>query len=163
VSRILLLAAVGLLGCGSQPTQPWKQPEFLRPTLPVVQLNIKGNTINAELAQTPDTRRLGLMFRQFLAPDSGMLFVFEQEDLHRFWMNNTYLPLSIAFIDRHHIITDILEMNPLDTTTRYLPSRPVRYALETNSGWFQLNNIKPGDTVAGIPNQPESIRDKGEK
>ncbi|MEO0080152.1 MAG: DUF192 domain-containing protein [candidate division WOR-3 bacterium] len=117
----------------------------------MVRLEIGGRTAYAELAQTPETRALGLMFRQSLAPDSGMLFVFEQDDTYRFWMKNTLIPLSIAFIDRNGIITDILEMAPHDTTSRYLPSRPIRYALEMNSGWFQLQGIRPGDTVSGLP------------
>ncbi len=91
------------------------------------------------------------MFRQHLADDSGMLFIFDEDAMHRFWMKNTYIPLSIAFIDRNGIIADILEMTPHDTTTPYRPTRPVRYALEMNSGWFVSKGIRPGDTVIGIP------------
>ena len=80
-----------------------------------------------------------------------MLFVFETDDTFRFWMKNTYLALAIAYIDRTGVISDILEMAPLDTTTRYAPHRPVRYALEMNSGWFTASGIRPGDTVQGIP------------
>jgi len=91
------------------------------------------------------------MYRQSLARDSGMLFVFEVEDTYRFWMKNTYIPLSIAYVDRAGVISDVLEMAPLDTTTRYAPSRPALYALEMNSNWFTADGIKPGDTVKGIP------------
>ncbi|MBM3331963.1 DUF192 domain-containing protein [candidate division WOR-3 bacterium] len=91
------------------------------------------------------------MFRRSMAPDSGMLFVFDSNDLQRFWMKNTLIPLSIAFITSDSLITDILEMAPLDTTTPYSSTRPVLYALEMNSGWFQSKGIKPGDTVRGIP------------
>jgi uncharacterized membrane protein (UPF0127 family) len=86
-----------------------------------------------------------------MAPDSGMLFVFDSDDFQRFWMKNTLIPLSIAYVTRDSLITDILEMAPLDTTTPYRSSRAVRYALEMNSGWFQTRGIKPGDTVRGIP------------
>jgi len=113
-------------------------------------LNIKGNRLWAEVAKTPEKRNQGLMFRTSLAPDSGMLFVFEQDETLRFWMKNTYIPLAIAFIDANGIITDILEMAPMDTVTRYASSKPVRYALEVNSGWFFSKQIKPGDTVLGI-------------
>ncbi len=80
-----------------------------------------------------------------------MLFVFETEGSHPFWMKNTLIPLSIAFITRDSLITDILEMAPLDTATPYVSSTPARYALEMNSGWFQSHGIKPGDTVRGLP------------
>jgi hypothetical protein len=101
----------------------------------------------------PEDRALGLMFRRSLAPDSGMLFVFDSDDFQRFWMKNTLIPLSIAYITSDSLITDILEMAQLDTTTPYLSSKPVRYALEMNSGWFQSKGIKPGDTIRGIPHK----------
>jgi uncharacterized membrane protein (UPF0127 family) len=107
--------------------------------------------IFAEVVTRPEDRNLGLMFRRSMAQDSGMLFVFDTDDFQRFWMKNTLIPLSIAYITRDSLITDILEMAPLDTTTPYLSSRAVRYALEMNSGWFQTRGIKPDDTVRGIP------------
>lgn len=91
------------------------------------------------------------MFRNYLAPDSGMLFIFEKEETLRFWMKNTYIPLAIAFIDAKGVITDILEMIPLDTITPYTSSKPALYALEVNSDWFFLNNISTNDTVFGLP------------
>jgi len=114
------------------------------------ELRIKDAHIFAEVVSRPEDRALGLMFRRSLAPDSGMLFVFDADDFQRFWMKNTLIPLSIAYITRDSLITDILEMAPLDTTTPYISSKPVRYALEMNSGWFQSKGIKPGDTVRGI-------------
>ncbi len=80
-----------------------------------------------------------------------MLFVFEKDEFQRFWMKNTLIPLSIAFITRDSLITDILQMAPLDTTTPYLSPKRVRYALEMNAGWFQSHSIRPGDTVRGLP------------
>jgi uncharacterized membrane protein (UPF0127 family) len=91
------------------------------------------------------------MFRESLAPDSGMLFVFDTVEYERFWMKNTLIPLSIAFITRDSLITDVMQMAPLDTTTPYVSSQPVLYALEMNSGWFQSRGIKPGDTIHGLP------------
>jgi len=90
------------------------------------------------------------MYRRSLAPDSGMLFVFDTDDYQRFWMKNTLIPLSIAYITRDSLIADILEMAPLDTTTPYASTKPVLYALEMNSGWFQTHGIGPGDTVRGL-------------
>ena len=82
-----------------------------------------------------------------------MLFVFDSDESQRFWMKNTLIPLSIAYITRDSLITDILEMAPLDTTTPYVSSKAVLYALEMNSGWFQSHDIKPGDTVRGMPHK----------
>jgi hypothetical protein len=146
-----------LLGC--RPAVPNRQssisnrqsPEAPRPSLPSVELRVKDAHIYAEVVSKPEDRALGLMYRRSLAPDSGMLFVFDSDDFQRFWMKNTLIPLSIAYITRDSLITDILEMAPLDTTTPYVSSKQVRYALEMNSGWFQAHGIKPGDTVRGIP------------
>lgn len=118
-----------------------------------VVLRIRGATALAEVVSKPEDRALGLMFRRSLAPDSGMLFVFDTDEYQRFWMKNTLIPLSIAFIGRDFVITDILEMAPLDTTTAYASSRPVRYALEMNSGWFAAHGIRPGDTVRAAGSQ----------
>jgi uncharacterized membrane protein (UPF0127 family) len=113
-------------------------------------LFIRDVKIVAEVARTPEKQAQGLMFRSTLSPDSGMFFIFARDETLRFWMKNCYLPLSIAFIDSQGIITDIHEMTPLDTTTRYSSSKPVRYALEAVAGWFAFNRIKPGDTVRGF-------------
>jgi hypothetical protein len=112
---------------------------------------VKDAHVFAEVVSQREDRALGLMYRRSLAPDSGMLFVFDADESQRFWMKNTLIPLSIAYITRDSLITDILEMAPLDTTTPYVSSKQVRYALEMNSGWFQTRGIKPGDTVRGIP------------
>ena len=138
-----------LLDC--RPHAPHLTPPAPRPGLPTTELRIKDVPIFAEVVSKPEDRALGLMFRRSLAPDSGMLFVFDSDEFQRFWMKNTLIPLSIAYITRDSLITDILEMAPRDTTTPYVSSKPVRYALEMNSGWFQSHGIKPGDTVRGIP------------
>jgi uncharacterized membrane protein (UPF0127 family) len=99
----------------------------------------------------PAERNLGLMYRRSLAPDSGMLFVFGAAETLRFWMKNTLIPLSIAFVDSGAVITDILEMAPGDTVTPYRSSKPARYAVEMNSGWFLSRGVEPGDSIAGLP------------
>jgi uncharacterized membrane protein (UPF0127 family) len=156
---IFLLAFCILLLLDCRPSVPNRQspivnrqsPEAPRPGLPTVELRVKDARIFAEVVSQPEDRALGLMYRRSLAPDSGMLFVFGSSEFQRFWMKNTLIPLSIAFITRDSLISDILEMAPLDTTTPYVSSRAVRYALEMNSGWFQTKGIKPGDTVRGLP------------
>ncbi len=119
--------------------------------MPRTRLTIKGHTAYVELARLPHERNLGLMYRHKLAPDSGMLFIFDRDETLRFWMRNTYIPLSIAFCDSSGIITDILDMAPLDDTTDYSSSQPVRFALEMNQGWFATRAITPGDTIHNIP------------
>lgn len=142
---------ISLSGCGSI-----KENDKVQMHLPrkdkkrVLGLDIKRKRIWVEVVSEEEERTQGLMFRIQLASDSGMLFVFEQDETLSFWMKNTYIPLAIAFIDSVGVITDIFEMQPLDTTSRYRSSKPVRYALEVNSGWFFAHGIKPGDTVLGI-------------
>jgi hypothetical protein len=148
-----LTFALSSLSC--RPAVPNPKPQTPSPSSErqhqSAELRIKDARIFAEVVTRPEDRNLGLMFRRSMAQDSGMLFVFDTDDFQRFWMKNTLIPLSIAYITRDSLITDILEMAPLDTTTPYLSSRAVRYALEMNSGWFQTRGIKPGDTIRSIP------------
>ena len=155
VGLLLLTATCSLLTALScRPSVPSSKPQAPTPSSErhhqSTELRIKDAHVFAEVVTRPEDRNLGLMFRRSLAPDSGMLFVFDTDDFQRFWMKNTIIPLSIAFITNDSLITDILEMAPLDTTTPYLSSKAVRYAIEMNSGWFQTHGIKPGDTVRGL-------------
>jgi uncharacterized protein len=145
----ILTFALSWLSCA--PSVPRPTSPALRPSLPAVELRVKDARVLAEVVTKPEDRNLGLMFRRSLAPDSGMLFIFDSDDFQRFWMKNTLIPLSIAFITRDSLVSDILEMAPLDTTTPYRSSKAVRYALEMNSGWFQTHDIRPGDTVHALP------------
>lgn len=122
-----------------------------KPQPEAVELIFKHARLYAEVARTPERQALGLAFRTFLHPDSGMVFVFQKEERVRFWMKNTYIPLAIAFVDKEGVITDIMEMVPLDTVTPYEPSRRVAYAIEANTGWFVQHGVQPGDTVRGLP------------
>ncbi|MGQ9708120.1 MAG: DUF192 domain-containing protein [bacterium] len=153
VNWLTVLSAIifTIVGCGKTRERNLANNPVLPEKKEVFKLDIKGERVWAEVVKTPEKRNQGLMFRTHLALDSGMLFIFEQDETLRFWMKNTYIPLSIAFIDSSGVITDILEMVPLDTLSRYASSKPVRYALEVNSGWFFSRQIKPGDTVLGIP------------
>jgi hypothetical protein len=119
-------------------------------TLPVITLQIGHETIQTEVASTPASQQLGLMFRKSMPNDAGMLFVFDQKAGHCFWMRNTELPLAIAFIDDDGKIVNIDEMKP-QTDDNHCPSRAVRYALEMNTGWFSQHQIAAGQVVAGLP------------
>jgi uncharacterized membrane protein (UPF0127 family) len=110
------------------------------------QLTIKGKKIRVEVARTEDEKARGLMFRDKLGADEGMLFVYEKEEFLTFWMKNTPLPLSIAFIDQKGRIVDIQDMEPFSLRT-HTSARPARYALEMNRNWFQKNGIKVGDAA----------------
>lgn len=115
------------------------------------ELIIKDKKIQVEVADTEEKRALGLMFRQNLEENSGMLFIFEKKGIYPFWMKNTGIPLSIAFIDENDVIIDILEMVPNQEVITYSPTEPFLMALEMNHGWFAENSINIGDTIYGIP------------
>ncbi len=111
-----------------------------------IPLYLHEKEIRVEVAKTPEERSRGLMGRKQLGKDEGMLFIFETEDTHEFWMKDTLLPLSIAFIDKDNRIVWMTEMKPL-TLDSHVPPRPVLYALEMNKGWFSSHGIKVGDRV----------------
>jgi uncharacterized membrane protein (UPF0127 family) len=108
------------------------------------------HVIQAEVAVTPQERAIGLMHRQSMPPNHGMLFVFESPEPQCFWMRNTLLPLSIAFVADDGSIVNIADMKPLDETS-HCSTKPVRYALEMNQGWFAKRGIKPGSKLKGQP------------
>ena len=111
-----------------------------------IPLYIHGNEIGVEVAQTPEEWSRGLMGRKSLGKSEGMLFIFAAEDYHGFWMKDTLIPLSIAFIDKDGRIVWITDMKPL-TLNSHVPPRPILYALEMNQGWFSSHGVKAGDTV----------------
>jgi uncharacterized membrane protein (UPF0127 family) len=111
-----------------------------------IPLYIHQKEIWVEVAKTPEERSRGLMGRKHLGKDQGMLFIFEAEDYHGFWMKDTFVSLSIAFIDKDGRIVWITDMKPL-TLDSHVPPRPILYALEMNKGWFAKNSIKVGEVV----------------
>ncbi len=111
-----------------------------------VMVRVKGYKLIAEVAETPQEREMGLMYRKYMPDSVGMLFVFEREGYYPFWMKNTYIPLSIAFISSDSVIVDIQKMYPMDLRSIW-PLKPFQFALEVNQGWFEKRGIKPGDTV----------------
>jgi len=113
-------------------------------------LSIGKQKLVAEVAATPEQRMTGLMNRFSLKPDHGMIFVFEQAEPQAFWMKNTFIPLSIAFISSDGRIVNIEDMAPQDES-RHWSAAPAQYALEMRKGWFAEHGIGPGDRVEGLP------------
>jgi uncharacterized membrane protein (UPF0127 family) len=117
---------------------------------PVVPLTAGMHVIQAEVAATEPQRQQGLMFREKLAPNAGMVFLFGEPAQVCMWMKNTPLPLSVAFIDERGKILNIEDMQP-QTLNSHCATGQATYALEMNKGWFAQKNIKPGTTIAGLP------------
>lgn len=115
-----------------------------------VPLNFGIHVIQAEVAVTPEQRARGLMYREKLAQNQGMIFVFEESTEICMWMKNTPLPLSVAFIDADGKIVNIADMQP-HTTDSHCGAKPVKYALEMNQGWFRQKHIQPGAQLDGLP------------
>ncbi len=118
--------------------------------LPTTEIAIGAQTEQAEIAATEASREQGLMYRQSLPPDHGMLFVFDSADVQCFWMKNTLLPLSIAFIASDGKILNIADMQP-QTEDAHCPAGPIVYALEMQQGWFASHRVRAGQTVTGLP------------
>jgi hypothetical protein len=146
---VLGLAAAALLAGGGLPAFA----QQAQPTLPIVPLNAGIHAIQAEVANTDTTRATGLMFRRSLEGNRGMLFVFSARSTHCMWMKNTFVPLSVAFIDDDGRIVNIADMTPHDETS-HCAAAPVRYALEMNRGWFVSKGIKSGAKIGGLDRAP---------
>jgi uncharacterized membrane protein (UPF0127 family) len=116
---------------------------------PEIELNAGLYVIRAEVVDAPETRARGLMYRKSMPANHGMLFVFPDVERQCFWMKNTFIPLSIAFLDDHGVIVNIADMQP-QTEDNHCSERPVRYALEMNQGWFAAKRIRPGAKVTGL-------------
>ncbi|MES2053032.1 MULTISPECIES: DUF192 domain-containing protein [Polaromonas] len=106
--------------------------------------------IDAQVALTPEQRQIGLMFRKEMPQHEGMLFVFEQPAGQCFWMKNTLLPLTAAFVADDGTIVNLADMKP-QTTNSHCSAQPVRYVLEMNQGWFAKRGIKAGSKLGGQP------------
>jgi uncharacterized membrane protein (UPF0127 family) len=144
--RILYLA---LLLVGVIPDTPAAE-------LPTIPLVIKKNKITAEVVNTPAQREVGLMNRFSIRSDEGMLFVFPEPQMLSFWMKNTYIALSIAFIDGEGKIINIEDMAP-QTLDLHPSTRPGLYALEMRKGWFKERGITAGTKIEGIEKAPHAV------
>jgi len=118
--------------------------------LPTVQLNAGMHLIHAEVAADMGSRMQGLMHRKSMAANNGMLFIFDDASTQCMWMKNTFIPLSVAFLDQRGTILNIEDMKP-QTEQSHCSSGPARYALEMNQGWFAKKGIKAGAKLSGSP------------
>ena len=141
LSAGLLLAALGTLAAAQ--TGPQMQ-------LPRAQLHAGMHLLDVQLAQTGEQRQIGLMFRKEMPQHEGMLFVFEQAATQCFWMRNTLIPLTAAFVADDGTIVNLADMKP-QSDDSHCSTKPVRFVLEMNAGWFAKRQIKPGFKLAGPP------------
>jgi uncharacterized membrane protein (UPF0127 family) len=125
------------------------------PSTPYAEVEIDGTprVQPLEIASTEPQREQGLMYRQSLDPDGGMVFIYDQQSDEGYWMHNTYVPLSIAWIDQNGTIVDLQDMQPL-TDTVHMPAAPYWYALEVNQGWFAQHGVGIGQQVVFCLPQP---------
>ena len=122
--------------------------------LPQIEIKVGTHRIVAEVAATEDSRTLGLMHRKKpLADNHGMLFVFTASGFHSMWMKNTYIPLSVAFLDESGTILNIADMSPL-TAQAHTAAGFARYALEMNQGWFAARGVRAGARIEGLSAAP---------
>jgi hypothetical protein len=139
----IILFGMGLAGCKQE----------IKSDLPMTKLTLHQHSITVEVANKAATRMTGLMFRRSLPQDQGMLFVFPDDTVRAFWMKNTQIPLSIAFMDDQGKIENILEMPPY-SEEQFFSEGPSKFALEMNTGWFNRNGLKAGDLVEGVKAAP---------
>ena len=144
--RFLRLVCWGALALGSAVAQA-EEPQL---NLQRVQLTAGIHRIDAQLALSPQERQIGLMHRKEMPQHEGMLFVFHQPGVQCFWMKNTLLPLTAAFVADDGTIVNLADMQP-ETTDSHCSEKPVRFVLEMNQGWFAKKAIKGGSRSSGTP------------
>jgi uncharacterized membrane protein (UPF0127 family) len=149
--RLFIGLAVGLCGLSLTTLSIQAQDTSAAQSLQTATLHIGSATLNTQIAATEEQRERGLMFRAQMADNDGMIFLLSRVGPATFWMKNTLIPLSVAFIDRNGVILEIHDMKPQDETITRSDSNEVAYALETNVHWFSLNGIKPGDKITPPP------------
>ncbi|KRB73428.1 DUF192 domain-containing protein [Noviherbaspirillum sp. Root189] len=145
--RIFVQTAVAALLFSALPVVTFAQQA---PHFPTISLTAGMHVIKAEVAARDAERQQGLMNREKMGANEGMVFLFDAPAGVCMWMKNTLIPLSVAFIDESGKIVNIEDMQP-QTTDSHCAKKPVRYALEMNQGWFKQKNIKPGTKIEGLP------------
>lgn len=145
--RLLLLLLLSGCARGSAPSAP---PPVAVPQGPTIPLRLGAHSLQVEVADTDAERQQGLMHREGLAPDHGMVFVYPDERERGFWMKNTRIPLSIAFVDRQGRVVHLADMQPLDERTTH-SVYPAMYAVEVDQGWFTAHGVRIGSKVEGLP------------
>jgi uncharacterized membrane protein (UPF0127 family) len=134
----------------------WTQAQ---PKLGTIPLTLGKQTVTAEVAATADSMMRGLMFRKDLGANEGMLFVYPQPQKVSFWMKNTSLPLSIAYIDALGVIVEIYDLEPFNENSVESKSDRIQYTLEMNRDWFASHGIKPGTKIEGLPRFAQTRQD----
>ena len=157
ISSIVFLLITSCYMCGgssdrtnpkeSVPSEAQEEERVSGFSSDLVSIRVGGILAQVEMAKDPNKRERGLMFREHLPENQGMLFVYPNEQILSFWMRNTLIPLDIAFIDHRGIIVSIQHMQPLDDENYHVSPKPVQYALEMNLGWFERNQVQVGDRV----------------
>ena len=154
---LVLIIIAGATAAAAAQGGPSPDIKYKKGTLVLAQ-SFRRVRLNVEVADTPAARAQGLMYRRHLDENAGMLFIFEAVSRGSFWMMNTLIPLSIAFIDEDWKIVDILDMdvepNPAHPVAFYSPAHFYRYALEVNQGFFERHRIPVGASVRYIPQSP---------
>lgn len=141
-----LFVAIGTLGYGEcTRAQTTTQPQM---NLPRIQLSAGMHLINAQVASTPLEREIGLMHRTEMPVNEGMIFVFENPSALCFWMKNTHIPLTAAFIADDGSIINLADMKPM-TTESHCAKVPARFVLEMNQGWFSKRGVREGQKISG--------------
>lgn len=141
MKRLLLICALCFIAITAQAA------------MPQVELTINKHALTVEVASNDNDRMQGLMHRRMMPENRGMLFVFPNIARHGMWMMNTYIPLSVAFVDDAGVIINIEDMQP-HTRDSHSAKSPARYALEMNMGWFRKREIKPGMKIEGLEKAP---------
>jgi uncharacterized membrane protein (UPF0127 family) len=118
--------------------------------LPTIRISTGMHVLQVQVAQTPEQQQTGLMFRKAMGTNEGMLFIFDEPRQQCFWMKNTLLPLSVAFIDDSGTVANLDDMKP-QTLDSHCSTKPVRFVLEMNVGWFDKRGIKAGSKFTGEP------------
>jgi hypothetical protein len=143
----LAIAVLSALTFAASPVTAQEAPQT---SLPRVKLEAGMHRIDAQVAQTPEQRQIGLMWRRDMPQHEGMLFVFEQPTTQCFWMKNTLIPLTAAFVADDGTIVNLADMAP-QTTDSHCSKQPVRYVLEMNQGWFAKKGLAAGARLGGPP------------
>jgi uncharacterized membrane protein (UPF0127 family) len=144
---VLCLAGAAFGGWPSPVQAQAEQPQL---NLPRTRLAAGMHQIDAQVAATPEQRQIGLMFRRDMPTHEGMLFVFEQPGMQCFWMKNTLMPLTAAFLADDGTIVNLADMKP-QSLDSHCSAKPVRFVLEMKQGWFAQRAIKPGTKLSGAP------------
>jgi uncharacterized membrane protein (UPF0127 family) len=151
IAFTIMLALASSSAIADVPADPSGKPQT---GLMRMALKVGNQNVHADIANTESTRQFGLMFRQKMAKDEGMLFVFPEIGYHAMWMRNTLIPLSVAYMDERGAILSIHEMQPLSDDA-HQAAGPARYALEMNAKWFSNNKVRVGDVIKGLDKAPK--------